>query len=203
MAATCFDGCGRTVEGIRARANNEVAQQMTQHLAVMRSALERDEAGARTAETQAMVDEGAALVAEITRYLHGELTRDDLDGKAAKQWLRQGSKLADALAKSGSGPAWEPDDARTAHLAQAGRRAPGVVVDVQRDGMGNERVADLAMRVSVPTADGTAMELTRSLSIAVVKAPRIGDRVEVAYDPDDPNRFVYRPRLDPELTGGE
>jgi hypothetical protein len=40
------------------------------------------------------------------------------------------------------------------------------------------------------------MELTRTLSIPVVKAPRVGDRVEVAYDTSDANRFVYRPRLD-------
>jgi len=195
MAGTCFCGCGRPIEGIRARANNGVAQQMSQHLAVMRGALERDDAGGRTAETRTMVDEGTALLAELTRYLHGELGRDDLDGKAAKQWLRKGAKLADTLAKSGSGPAWEPDDSRTAYLAQAGRRATGVVVDVQRDGMGNERVADLAMTVTVKSDDGTTMDLTRSLSIAVVKAPRVGDRVEIAYHADDPNRFVYRPRL--------
>jgi hypothetical protein len=196
MAATCACGCGRPIEGIRQRANNEAARQMTQHLAVMRGALERDEAGNRSAETQAMVDEGTALLTEITRYLHGEVSRDDLDGKAAKQWLRKGGKLADALARSSAGPTWEPDDPRTARLAQSGVRVPGVVVDVQRDGMGNERVADLAMRVSVRMDDGATTELTRSLSIAVVKAPRVGDRIEVAYDPDDPNRFVYRPRIE-------
>jgi hypothetical protein len=196
MAATCFDGCGREIEGIRARANNEAAEQMSQHLAVMRGALERGEAGARTAETQAMVDHGTMLVAEITRYLHGEADRDDLDKKANKEWLRKGAKLADELAKSGSGPAWEPDDSRTAHLAQAGVRAQGIIVDVQKDGMGNERVADLAVTVRVKTGDDSTMEVRRSLSIAVVKAPRIGDRVEVAYDTDDPNRFVYRPSLD-------
>jgi hypothetical protein len=196
MAVTCACGCGRPIEGIRQRANNEAARQMAQHLAVMRGALERDEAGDRRAETLALVDEGTALLSETTRYLHGEVSRDDLDGKAAKQWLRKGGKLADALAHSGAGPAWEPADARTTHLAQAGVRAPGVVVDVQRDGMGNERVADLAMRVSVRMGDGTTKELARSLSIAVVKAPRVGDRVEVAYDPDEPDRFVYRPRIE-------
>jgi Protein of unknown function (DUF3592) len=196
MATTCCCGCGRPIDGIRERANNEAAQQMSQHLAVMRGALDRGEAGDRTAETQAMVDEGAALVAGITRYLHGEMARDDLDKKANKEWLRTGAKLADALVSSASGPAWMPDDRSTTHLAHAGQRANGVVVDVKRAGMGNERVADLAIRVKVRSVDGGEMEITRSLSIAVVQAPRVGDRVEVAYDDADPNRFVYRPRVD-------
>jgi hypothetical protein len=196
MAATCFCGCGRTIEGVRARANNQGAQQMSRHLAVMRGALERDEAGDRTVETRAMVDEGTALVVAITRYLHGEGTRDDLDRGSNKAWLRNGRKLADALVASASGPPWAPDDASTAHLAQSGQRALGVIVDVQRDGMGNERVADLAISVSVRSADGATLDLSRKLSISVVQAPRTGDRVEVAYDPADPNRFVYRPHLD-------
>jgi hypothetical protein len=37
-----------------------------------------------------MADEGTALVSQITRYLNGEITRDDLDKGATKDWLRAG-----------------------------------------------------------------------------------------------------------------
>ena len=193
MASDCYCGCGREIEGIRARANNEACEQISRHVAVMQGALERGDAGDRTAEVQAMADEGTALVAQTTRYLHGEVGRDDLDKAATKDWLKRGSKLADTLVTSASGLPWVPDDTATAHLAQSGTRGAGVVVDVRKDGMGNERVADLAITVSVRAADGTTTELTRSLSVPVVSAPRVGDRVEVAYDPLAPQRFLYRP----------
>jgi hypothetical protein len=196
VPSTCFCGCGREIKGIRTRANNAAAAQMSQHLAVMRGALERGEPGGRAAETQATVDEGTALVDAIRRYLHGEIGRDDLDRAATKDWLRKGTNLADTLVSSTSGPRWEPDDPTTAHLAQSGQRASGVITDVRRNGLGNERVSDLVMTVSFRSTDGTPMALTRTLSIAVVKAPRVGDRVEVAYDASEPDGFVYRPLLD-------
>lgn len=173
---------------------------MARDLAVMRGALERDDAGTRTEEVRAMVDQGTVLVAALTRYLHGEIDREDLDVGSNKAWLRAGGKLADALVASTAGPAWISDDARMDHLVQSGTRADGVVVDVQRAGTSNERVAGLAVTVAVRAPDGTALQLSRRLSVAVVLAPRVGDRVEVAYDPDAPDRFVYRP-LVPPLDG--
>ena len=113
---------------------------MSQHLAVMRGALDRDEAGDRTAETHDMVDEGTTLVASISAATSTRRSRVTTSTpRANKQWLRKGAKLADALVSSASGLPWEPDDTSTAHLGQSGQRVTGVVIDVQRDGMGNER----------------------------------------------------------------
>lgn len=196
--ATCFCGCGREIDGLRPRANNEAAKEIARDLAVLEGALSRGDTGARTAEAQALADEGTTRLAAIRSYLHGEVERDALDKRGNQAWMKTASKLADTLVASASGPSWEPDDPFTAHLAQAGLRAVGVVTDVRRDGLGNERVADLAMTVSARTPDGETLDVRRSLSIAVVKAPRVGDRVEIAYDPDAPDRFVYRPALAPE-----
>jgi hypothetical protein len=192
----CFCGCGRAVSGVRPRANNEVAGRMSQHLAVLRGALERDEAGDRVDEVRVLVDEGTDLIEAIKRYLHGEISRGDLDRAATKAWLHRGGKMADSFLSSASGPAWEPDDQTTAHLAQSGRRASGVVTDVRRGGLGNDRVADLVVSVTIQPDRDTTVELTRKLSISVVKAPRVGDHVEVAYDPSERDRFVYRPLLE-------
>jgi hypothetical protein len=169
---------------------------MVEHLMVMRGALERGEAGSSTAETRAMADEGARHVGQVQRFLHGEITRDQLDRGTIKKWNKQASRLADELVKNSTGPAWEPNDNLANHLVHAGERATGVITGVRRNGWGNDRVADLAMSVSARTSNGTEIELERTLSISVVKAPRVGDSVEVAYDPDDPTRFVYRPLVE-------
>ncbi len=178
---------------MRPRANNAAAAEMVRHRDVLRGALDRGEAGDRTAEVEALADEGTALIDAIRRYLHGEISRDDLDRRATKEWLDRGRKVAEQLVSSASGAPWLPDDPRTAHLAQAGRRVRGVITDVRRAGLGNERVADLAMSVKVREPDGAETVLTRDLSIAVIRAPRVGDQVEVAYDEAEPDRFVYRP----------
>ena len=68
MATTCFCGCGREIDGLRPRANNEAGKQMTRDLEVMRGALEWGEAGPRAAETEAMASEAripAALKGQV------------------------------------------------------------------------------------------------------------------------------------------
>jgi len=169
---------------------------MSEHLAVLRGALGHDDAGGRTAEVYTLADQGTRLIGDITRYLHGEITRADLDRAAIKTWLRKGSAVAQSLLTSTSGPSWEPDDRRTAELALTGTRAPGVVTDVESAGYGNTHLAAVDLTVIVRTADGATHELRRKLTIEVVKAPRVGDRVEVAYDASDPHRFVYRPLVE-------
>ena len=81
-------------------------------------------------------------------------------------------------------------------LGPSGVRAVGVITEVRKAGWGNERVADLEIVVMTRAPDGHELEHRRELSISVIEAPRVGDRVEVAYDAADPNRFVYRPHLD-------
>jgi hypothetical protein len=199
--ATCFCGCGREIEGIRRRANNAVSTHMSRDLTVLQGALERDDAGQKTAETRAVADEGVLLLGAIKRYLHGEVERDQLNRGRIKSWAKEARSLAKELLESGPGPVWEPHDHRTNHLAQAGERARGVITDVRRNGWGNDQVANLAVSVLARTSDGTEIELERTLSISVVKAPRVGDAVEVAFEPGDPTRFVYRPLVELPGTG--
>jgi len=196
MAAMCFCVCGRRIKGIRPRAYNAVAGMMSEHLSVLRGALGYDDAGERSAEVSAMADEGIRLIGDITRYLHGEIRRADLDRAAIKTWLGRGRAVAQSLVASTRGPSWEPDDPRMAALALTGTRAPGVVVDVESTGYGNTHVAAVDMTVTLRTADGATRQLRQKLTITVIKAPRVGDRVEVAYDASDPHRFVYRPLIE-------
>lgn len=135
------------------------------------------------------------LLGKITRYLHGEITRADLDRAAVKAWLGKGSAVARSLVTSTSGPSWEPDDPRTAELALTGIRPRGGHQCRERRLRQHTHFAAVGLTVTVPTAGGATQQL-RKLTIAVVKAPRVGDRVEVAYDAADPHRFVYRPLID-------
>lgn len=196
MAAMCFCGCGRRIRGIRPRANNAVAGTMAEHLSVLSGALGYDDAGGRSAEVSAVADEGIRLIGDITRYLHGEISRADLDRAAIKTWLDRGRAMKQSLLASTRGPSWEPDDPRTATLGLTGTRAPGVVTDVESAGFGNTHVAAVDMTVTLRTADGATQQLRQKVTTTVLKAPRVGDRVEVAYDASDPHRFVYRPLIE-------
>jgi hypothetical protein len=169
---------------------------MSEHLAVLRGALGHDDAGGRTAEVSALAGEGTRLIGDVARYLHGEITRADVDRAAVKAWLGKGRAVARSLVASTSGLSWEPDDRRTAHLALTGTRAPGLVTDVESAGFANNHRAAVDLTVTVRTPDGATQQLRRKLTITVVKAPRVGDRVQVAYDASDPHRFVYRPLIE-------
>jgi hypothetical protein len=196
MASICFCGCGREIKGLRAKANNAAAGEISDDLAVLRGALDKGEAGEQTDRVTALAAEGANHLASLARFLHGEIERGDLDKGAIKAWLAESRRACKSLVRGASGPAWEPDHPRTDELAQSGTRAKGVITDVSRDGLGNERVASLRMTASIAAPDGSRFDVSRTLSISVVKAPRVGDRIEVSYDPGDPNRFVYRPLIE-------
>lgn len=169
---------------------------MSEHLEVLRGALAHDDTGGRRVEVSAMADEGRRLIGDVTRYLHGEIRRADLDRPAIKAWPKRGRAMAQSLIASSTGPSWEPDDPSTAALALTGTRALGVVVDVESRGGGNSRFATVEMTVTLRAADDSTWQVRRKLTIAVTKAPRVGDQVEVAHDAADPNRFVYRPLVE-------
>jgi hypothetical protein len=57
---------------------------MSRHHGVLQGALDRGDAGGRTDDVRAMADEGARLIDAIRRYLHGDITRGDLDRGATK-----------------------------------------------------------------------------------------------------------------------
>lgn len=196
MGADCFCGCGREIKGVRPKANNAVAREMSDDLAVLRGALDNGDADDRSDQVRSLVARGADRLASMRGYLHEEIARGDLDKGATTTWRAEARKMCDSLLESSSGPAWEPDDPGTEKLAQSGTRAKGVITDVSRHGRGNERVASLEMSVSILQEGESRLDISRTLSIAVVKAPQIGDRIEVSYDPNDPDRFVYRPSIE-------
>jgi hypothetical protein len=191
MSAACFCGCGRPVQGIRKRANNAVAATITEDLAVLQGARAQGATEGRGDEVAVLVSEGDGLLAGIRAYLHDEAGRGDLDKSATTSWLERARTERRALDDAGDGPPWKPDEPGTDVLVHTGQRTSGVISAVERSSLGNERVASLAVTVTIRES-GERTTLTRTISIAVTEAPRVGDQVEVAYD-GDARIFVYRP----------
>lgn len=194
MANECFCGCGRPVKGMRKRATNAVAGEVTESVGVLRGALDGGRAGERRDEVAALLAEGDAMLLGMRAFVHGEAGRDAVDGGATRDWLsrsRKARKLLDGVGDDG--PPWMPKEPGSDVLVQTGTRANGVISDVGKSGWGNDRVASLEVTVTIRGTDGELTTLTRKVQISVTEAPRVGDQVEVAYDAD--GSYVYRPRV--------
>lgn len=194
MARECHCGCGRPVAGLRKRANDSAASQMTEDLAVLHGALHSDGSTGGDADLVALAAEGDVLLDRLRACLHDEVDRADVDRSATRDWLVRARSARRSLDRSGDGPPWVPDEPGTDVLVHTGARGVGVVSSVERSGWGNERVAELTVQVTLRGADGEPITLDRRVSVAVTHAPRVGDQVEVAHDPAS-GRFAYRPRV--------
>lgn len=191
MASPCFCGCERSISGFRARANNTVAGAMARDLAVIEGAARHGEADGDPAAIDDLAAEGRRHLDAIRSYLHGEVGRDSLDKDGAVSWSKRASAVRAALTSPDGPGAWRSREDRSADLPYTGVRAPGVITQVRRTG-GNEHRVDLDLAADVRTADGTTT-VTGGITASTYDAPRVGDAVEVAYDPADPTAFAFRP----------
>lgn len=194
MASTCFCGCERPIEGLRARANNTVAEAMARDLAVIEGAARHGDADGDPAALDDLAAEGRRHLDAIRAFLHGEIGRDALDKDGAVSWSKQASEVRAALTSPDGPGAWRSREDRSADLPYTGVRAPGVIADVRRTG-GNAHRVDLDLVASVRTADGSILTVTGGVTALTYEAPRVGDAVEVAYDPDEPTALAFRPMV--------
>jgi hypothetical protein len=189
---------------MRTRAQNVTGEQLVGHLEVLEAALAKG-ADSSVPGLDAFVVEGRSHRSLLARLVHGELSRKQFDKEPLLDWIKQAKTMRTSVTDTAPGPAWEPpglDTVDASALAATGGRATGVFVSVERSGWGNEFVASLEVSIQADI-DGVRRMLHRKIQIDVTRAPRVGDRVEVAYDPDDPNRFVYRALIDqPQADAG-
>ncbi len=57
-------------------------------------------------------------------------------------------------------------------------------------------MATVDLTVEVQDDAGGPVPLQRKASFSVIKTPRVGDDVEVSYQPTDLGKFVVRPHID-------
>lgn len=77
-------------------------------------------------------------------------------------------------------------------------RMPGSIAGVVDTGTTINENPRLRIRVRCEPAGREAFELEQKMTVPRIRIPRQGDRIEVAYDPEDPTMWVFR--LHP--TGG-
>jgi hypothetical protein len=146
----------------------------------------------RSEEFATFAAEGAALLAAMEAYLHGQLDRRSRNRKAEKEWMGRAGRLRNLVADAIVDHGFVGTGVRPAELVYGGKRAPGVVVDVVDTGTTVNTSIRVRVTVEVHPEGGVAFEATRKMLVSRIAFPRIGDDVEVAYDPDDPDEFAYR-----------
>jgi hypothetical protein len=189
MATECFCGCGLEVPFGRRRAANAVGAQFDEQLRVLRGARER---GAERPLAE-LVAGGEALREGLRGVVHGTIDRADYDKSASRAWMKRAleerTRLADEVAEQDYA-GW--NTLEQSELVHAGSRAPGVVIEVKDTGTTVNNQPRVRLRLRVQPEGEPPFEVERKLLVSRLAIPRAGDRVEVAYDPDDRDRFTFR-----------
>jgi hypothetical protein len=189
---TCYCGCGRPIKGLRPTATNAVARQMQTDVLAIGGVARDDLVPERSEDLAALAEAGEALLTDIQSYLHGQLDRRDRNRKGEKEWLGRAGRVRNLIADAIVDHGFVGTGTRPAELVYGGRRAPGVVVNVVDTGMTVNTAIRVRVTVEVQPDTGPAFDATRTMLVSRISFPRIGDDVEVAYNPDDPDQFAYR-----------
>jgi putative oligomerization/nucleic acid binding protein len=190
MATECFCGCGVEVPLGRRRAANAVGAQFDEQLRVLRGALERGADPGRLAE---LVASGEALRDGLRGIVHGTIDRNDYDKSASRAWMKRALEERGRLAEEVAGQDYAGwNTLEQSELVHAGSRAPGVVIEVKDTGTTVNNQPRVRLRLRVQPEGEPPFEIERKLLVSRLAIPRAGERVEVAYDPDDRDRFTFR-----------
>jgi len=192
----CFCGCGRSIKGFRARARNALGRRMSLDLAMFRIALDEGIVTEGAADLEAFVAEGPQHIERLRANIHGELSRRDMDKEAIVSWSKQSSDPRKVLVMRTIELGWACDSGDPFNVIYGGRRMAATIVEVEdTQSTVNERPR-LWVTVEARPADSRPFALRKRFTVSRGAIPHVGDTVEVAYDPADPNDFAYRPAPD-------
>jgi hypothetical protein len=193
MARECFCGCGLEVPFGRRRAANAVGARFDEHLRVFRGALERGADPGRRQPLAELIVSGEALRDGLRGVVHGTIDRKDYDKPASRAWMKRALEerrgLADELAAQDYA-GW--NTLEQSELVHAGSRAPAVVIEVKDTGTTVNNQPRVRLRLRVEPEGEPPFQVERKLLVSRLAIPRAGERVEVAYDPADRDRFTFR-----------
>lgn len=188
---TCACGCGQRVRGLRRRASNEVADRMRRDLLLVAGGL-ADGTLDDPASAEALLAEGAALLAQLTARVHGQLPRADLDRTAVRGWMDRVAPQRTQATLGARRLGFLGSVRCVMELTYGGVRAPGVVTEVRDTGTSVNTEYGIRLTVQVLPEGATPFAVQRKALVPRTALPRVGDAVEVAYDPADPDDFVWR-----------
>lgn len=193
--AECFCGCGRDIGFGRRGVSNKAAKRVFSDLDVLRGAADIDPPPEGVEELRAIVARGDRLRENWREYIHGTRDRGDLDRDALGKLIDDIYEQRKRLALSADYVGW--DMLGASKLFSTGRRAPARIVAIDDTGVTvNEQPrAEIVLRVEPEGEE--PFDVRRKLIVSRLQIPRVGETVEVAYDPDDHERFTFRI---PDLT---
>ena len=191
--AECFCGCGMDVPFGRRRVANMIGDKCAEHLAVVSGALERGTDPEHSAQLSDLASRGQPILDAVREVVHGTRDRRDFDKDASRAWMKEAIEVRERLAKAAIAEDYVGWDAlEQSALVATGSRAPGVLTDVRDTGTTINENPRVEVRLRVEPPGEEPFELARKLMVSRVRVPRIGERVEVLYDPDDHERFTFR-----------
>jgi hypothetical protein len=193
MATECFCGCNAEVPFGRRRAANALGRQYDKDLALFEGAVERHADPEHETELSSLVARGRVLRDRLRDIVHGTADRKQFDKAASRAWLSEAGdhrlRLANAAGQDDYA-GW--NTLEQSELVNTGSRAPAVILDLEDTGMLVNHNPRVRLRLRVEPPGEPTFEVERKVVVSKVKIPRIGERVDVAYDPEDPERFTFR-----------
>jgi hypothetical protein len=193
MAKECFCGCGRKVRWGRKRISNALGAQFDKDLRLFRGAADDPAQAEHAAELADLVATGEPIRDALRDLVHGTITRDQFDRAAGRAWIKRASDMRGRVVRQVLDEDYAGWNAHAqAQLVHGGRRAPAVLLEVEDTGTTVNHDPRVRLRLRVEPEGEPPFELERKLLVSRVAVPRAGERVEVFYDPEDPERFTFR-----------
>lgn len=191
--AECFCGCGRSVKtlGHQARANR-LGRKITEALPMTSAILVRFPEFADE-EFRKLEADGPSRLAQVKAYVHGETSRDALDADGINHWFeRFRHRYAQVMQEATDG--WSGiNPMKLTQLLVMGERAQATIVAVRDTGMtvNDDPRVELTLRFT-PRGESAPVERKMKMLVSRIAVPQRGTTVEIAYDPNDPERLSFR-----------
>jgi len=194
MAKECFCGCGRKVPFGRKRITNMLGREVTEVITLFEGSVARTPDPTHDDDLRRLIATGGPLRDKLQQVIHGTLDRDDFPREEGRAWLKEANEHRKRMAEQmidadfAGWKAWEQSE-----LLRTGVAAPGTIIDVGDTGTTINEQPRVELTVRVEPSDGAQpFELTRKLVVSRLKIPRVGERLTVFYDRDDPSKFTFK-----------
>ncbi len=197
--ADCFCGCDRSVKSLGhvARAN-KVGRKITEAAPIAVAIVERYPEFADD-EMKKLAADGPMRIAQVRSYVHGEVSREQLDNDGINHWFEAfRHRYANVMKEATEG--WSGiNPMKLTQLLVMGERAQATVVSVRDTGMTINEDPRVEITLQFVPAGGTApVQRKTKMIVSRVAVPQRGQKVDIAYDPKDPERLSFRhATLDP------
>ena len=188
----CFCGCGREVKGLRAKAANAFGEQIQPMVVVFEGAVSAGGLGDTTDAVRTLSAEGRSHAETLAGVVHGAGDRRDLDKRALQDWSSRATSMSTRLGSLALDQGWNGRSTDLARLVHTGVHASGSVVAVRDTGTTVNTEFRVRVTIEFASPDGLTRTVTTKVSVSRLAPPRVGDAVELAYDPDDPDDIAFK-----------